>query len=265
MRVLVVGASGGSGRAAVEALLERGHEVTAFARRVDRLGPARDRLVLVRGDATDAEQVDRVVRGQDAVVVTLGISENALRVRLLGSAGTPMDVRSRGTRTVIAAMRRHGVRRLVVQTSYGVGETRALPPWWQRLVFWLVLRPQIEDTERQDREVHASGLDWVLAQPVNLTDAEESRPPFASTVRRDRRHEGRAHLGGPVPRRGGGRRRLRRSDGCALRGRTRPRRSGPRLGPTIGPPAHRVRGSFGRHVPAQHGEAAVEQPRHVHL
>jgi hypothetical protein len=45
-----------------------------------------------------------------------------------------------------------------------------------------MLRPQIEDTDRQDHEVRASGLDWVLAQPVNLTDADESRPAFASTA-----------------------------------------------------------------------------------
>jgi hypothetical protein len=63
------------------------------------------------------EDVGRAVRGQDAVVVTLGISEHPLRVRLLGSAGTPLDVRSRGTAAVVAAMRTHGVRRLVVQSS----------------------------------------------------------------------------------------------------------------------------------------------------
>ena len=43
---------------------------------------------------------------------------------VLGSASTPIDVRSTGTRNVIDAMHRCGVRRLVVQTSYGVGATR---------------------------------------------------------------------------------------------------------------------------------------------
>ena len=173
MKVLVVGATGGSGRAAVEALAGRGHEVTAFARRASAVFGVRAGVRAVDGDATVPEDVGRAVRGQDAVVVTLGISEPPLRVRLLGSAGTALDVRSRGTATLVAAMREHGVRRLVVQSSYGVGETRDRLPLSSRLVFALLLRPQIADHERQERIVRASGLDWTIAQPVYLTDGDE--------------------------------------------------------------------------------------------
>jgi uncharacterized protein YbjT (DUF2867 family) len=180
MKVLVIGATGGSGRAAVDELLLRGHEVTAFSRHAATLGKVPGRLRAVNGDATDLAAVDRVVRGQEAVIVTLGISENALRVRLLGASGTPMDVRSRGTRNVITAMRQHAVGKLVVQTTYGVGATRdQLPPLY-RLLYWLVLRPQIADTEQQERAVRASGLDWVIAQPVSLTDDPHQGLPFAS-------------------------------------------------------------------------------------
>ncbi|MGY1704062.1 NAD(P)-dependent oxidoreductase [Geodermatophilus sp. SYSU D00697] len=173
MRVLVVGATGGSGRAAVDALAARGHEVTAFARRASAVYEERAGVRAVDGDATVAADVERAVRGQDAVVVALGISESPLRVRLLGSRGTPLDVRSRGTRTVVAAMRSAGVRRLVVQSSYGVGETRTRLPLSSRLVLALLLRPQIADHERQERLVRDSGLDWTLVQPVYLTDGDE--------------------------------------------------------------------------------------------
>jgi len=182
MKVLVVGATGGSGRAAVGELLRRGHEVTAFSRHASRLvAGTSGRVRAIDGDATDPVDVDRAVCGQDAVIVTLGISENPLRVRLRGASGTPTDVRSRGTRTVMEAMRRHGVRRLVVQTSYGVGATRDRLAAPQRLIFWLLLRPQIADTERQDGDVRASGLDWINVQPVNLTDDDLPGLPFAST------------------------------------------------------------------------------------
>jgi uncharacterized protein YbjT (DUF2867 family) len=173
VKVLVVGATGGSGAAAVAALAGRGHEVTAFARRASAVFGGRAGVRAVDGDATVPEDVGRAVRGQAAVVVTLGISEHPLRVRLLGSAGTPMDVRSRGTAAVVAAMREHGVRRLVVQSSYGVGETRDRLPLASRLVFALLLRPQIDDHERQEQTVRSSGLDWSLVQPVNLTDGDE--------------------------------------------------------------------------------------------
>ncbi|MEX5719792.1 NAD(P)-dependent oxidoreductase [Geodermatophilus maliterrae] len=173
MRIVVVGATGGSGRAAVEALTGRGHEVTAFARQASAALGGRAGVRAVDGDATVPGDVGPAVRGQDAVVVTLGISEPPLRVRLFGSRGTPLDVRSRGTAAVVAAMREHGVQRLVVQSSYGVGETRDRLPLSSRLVLALLLRPQIADHERQERIVRDSGLDWSLVQPVNLTDGDE--------------------------------------------------------------------------------------------
>jgi uncharacterized protein YbjT (DUF2867 family) len=178
MKVLVLGATGGSGRAAVEALLAQGHEVTAFARSAEALQGLAVRVFV--GDATDETAVARAVEGQDAVVVALGIRENPVAVRLRGSRGTALDIRSRGTRHVIAAMRRHGVRRLVVQTSFGVGETRALLPWRYWLMFRLLLREQIADTEVQEGLVKGSGLDWVLVQPVNLTDVAEDGEAFVS-------------------------------------------------------------------------------------
>jgi uncharacterized protein YbjT (DUF2867 family) len=169
MKVLVIGSTGGSGRAAIESLVAAGHEVTAFSRRG---GESRERLRQVTGDAMSASDISRAVRGHDAVVVTLGISENPFRVRLFGPARTPIDIRSRGTRNVIAAMREHGVRRLVVQTTYGVGDSRARLRFIDRLFFALLLKPQIADTEIQQRDVMDSGLDWVVVQPVHLTDAD---------------------------------------------------------------------------------------------
>ena len=77
-------------------------------------------------------------------------------------------------------MRKHGVRRLVVQSSYGVGETRSSLRWVERLFFSLLLKPQIADTEVQELEVRDSGVDWVLAQPVHLTDEDSEDMPFAS-------------------------------------------------------------------------------------
>ncbi len=173
MRVLVVGATGGTGRATVDALVTGGHEVTALARRAGAGFGGMPGVRTVDGDATVAAQVSSAVAGQDAVVVALGISESPLRVRLRGPAGTALDVRSRGTTAVIAAMREHGVRRLVAQSSYGVGDTWDRLPLSSQLVFTLLLKPQIADHGVQERIVRESGLDWTLVQPVYLTDDDE--------------------------------------------------------------------------------------------
>jgi uncharacterized protein YbjT (DUF2867 family) len=173
MRVLVIGSTGGTGRAVVEELGARGHTVTAFTRRAEAFEP-RPWLTVHTGDVMDPAAVDAAVSGHDAVVVTLGISENALAVRLRGPRRTPLDVRSAGTRNVVAAMRRHGVDRLVVQSTYGQGETAGRLTLVWRLAFGLVLAPQIRDTQRQEQVVRDSGLDWVLVQPVSLEDGHDA-------------------------------------------------------------------------------------------
>lgn len=180
--VLVVGATGGSGRAAVEHLVSLGHHVTAFSRSASQQFQQSEFLTPVDGDVMNANAVDRVVEGHDAVVVTLGISENPLRVRFFGSKATADNVRSVGTRNVIASMRRHGIDRLVVQSSYGVGDTRQRLGMLDQLFFSLLLKPQIADTEIQEQLVRSSETDWVIAQPVHLFDSEEAvTDPFVST------------------------------------------------------------------------------------
>jgi nucleoside-diphosphate-sugar epimerase len=139
MKVLVSGSTGGSGRAAVHSLLADGHRVTAFVRRVGAWPPTQG-LTEVVGDAPDPADVERAVKAHDAVVVALGISEATLKVRLFGASGTSLQVRSRGTRNAISAVKEHGVRRLVVQSSYGVGPTRERLNFAYRLYFSSVHR-----------------------------------------------------------------------------------------------------------------------------
>jgi nucleoside-diphosphate-sugar epimerase len=175
MNVLVVGASRGSGAATVRALVRAGHLVTAFARSAA-TGPASDAVRYVVGDVLDDDALAKAMVGQDAVVVTLGISDNPIRVRLLRRATAPLDVRSRGTAKVIQAMRAAGVRRLVVQSTYGIGETYAKLPLSLKAFFTLVIRPQVVDHVRQEGLVRDSGLDWTLVRPVVLDDGPADAP-----------------------------------------------------------------------------------------
>jgi len=183
MDVLVVGATRGSGLAVTRRLAAEGHTVTAFGRTASTAfaapvpGPGVVRPV--DGDALDPDAVAKAVAGHDAVVVTLGISDNPLAVQWLRRAGTALDVRSRGTAVVIGAMRETGVRRLVVQTTYGLGDSwRHLDLTW-KLVFRFVIGRQFADSGRQEEAVRASGLDWTIVRPVSLTDADPDGGPEA--------------------------------------------------------------------------------------
>lgn len=170
LTVAVVGASGRVGRRVASLLRAQGHRVVPVSRTADPGATGAHTAV----DVLDAEAVRRALAGADAVVVTLGISEDPVRVRLRGARGTADDVRSRGTRHVIEAMAATGARRLVVLSTTGVGASAAVLTPAMRLVVAALLRPQFRDHERQEALVRASGLDWTIARPVNLRQGERA-------------------------------------------------------------------------------------------
>jgi uncharacterized protein YbjT (DUF2867 family) len=72
MKVVVIGATGRTGRHVVKRLLEAGDDLTAFVRNQDALGLAAGRVKIVQGDSRDAAAVDAAVAGQDAVLMAFG-------------------------------------------------------------------------------------------------------------------------------------------------------------------------------------------------
>ncbi|MFC3194843.1 NAD(P)-dependent oxidoreductase [Marinicella sediminis] len=178
--ILVIGATGGSGRQTVYALRHRGHQVTALSRKAS--AQFRPPVRTIDGSALHQATLRKAIQGQDAVIITLGISENPFRVRLLGPKNTPLNIRSTGTQAVIRVMQELGVKRLIVQTTFGSGPSKQLLRTVDRLFFDWVLKPQIADTDQQDQLVRNSGLDWTIVQPVHLSDrTDDDHELLAST------------------------------------------------------------------------------------
>src|SRR5438105_131666 len=73
MKLLIFGATGGTGRALMEQALEQGHVVTAFARDPAQVRTVHSNLRVVRGDILDPASVEAAVRGQDAALSALGV------------------------------------------------------------------------------------------------------------------------------------------------------------------------------------------------
>ena len=160
MRFLVIGATGGTGRELVRQALEQGHVVTALARTPEKLEIKHRRLHTMKGDVTDWRSVEQAVAGQDAVLCALG-------TRVLRKN----TIQSEGTSNIIMAMQHHGVRRLVLESSLDVGDSRGqLGFFFSFIIRPFMLRNIFADKEQQERLVMDSPLDWIIVRPAYLTD-----------------------------------------------------------------------------------------------
>ena len=159
MKLLVLGATGGTGRWVVRQALEAGHTISALVREPAKLVPAPG-LRIAAGDATDAAALERALEGQDAVVSTLGVR----------ASFRPGGLFSRSMQALAPAMARRGVRRLVLMSSFGVGDSLRDAPLLLGLHYRVFLRGIFADKKVSEDYLRTTGLDWTLVYPVILTD-----------------------------------------------------------------------------------------------
>src|SRR5439155_14365304 len=106
LKVVIIGATGQTGRLLAERAVAHGHAVTVFARDAGSLSAPGGSVRVVRGDVLDAASVDHAVADQEAVLVALGTARR----------GSP-QVLPQGIRHILDAMAKHGVRRIVVLSA----------------------------------------------------------------------------------------------------------------------------------------------------
>jgi putative NADH-flavin reductase len=162
--ILVLGATGGTGREVVSQALDLGHRVTVFVRDPQRLTTSDERLRVRSGSVTEGgPALADAVHGQDAVISALGVGKS-LRSRGLIAGAIPK---------ILSAMQGQRVRRLIFTSAYGVGATRQYLPIVPRILVQLFLRDLYKDKHAGEEQLRRSDLDWTLVYPVTLTN----RPP----------------------------------------------------------------------------------------
>jgi putative NADH-flavin reductase len=162
MKITIFGGTGRAGRHLVEQALTAGHQVTALVRSPSGLDIQSEGLRVVQGDLADTEKVESAVAGADAVISVLGPAGNKPGYEI-----------SRITDTILAAMHRCGVRRLVVAAGAGVRDRQDRPGAFDHLisvVLRLATRHVYEDMVQVVQKVRSSGLDWTVVRVPMLTD-----------------------------------------------------------------------------------------------
>jgi putative NADH-flavin reductase len=182
MRLAIFGATGGTGVELTRLALEHGHSVRVLIRNSRRMPLTDARMRIVLGSVLDHESVTKTILGSDAVLSCLG-SRNLLHNERVVSVGTHL---------IMEVMKEQGVRRLVIESAFGAGESVAQAGFVEKLVFATLLRAPYEDKNLMEPAVRASNLDWTILRPVMLTNGartgnyaiEYGRHPAKSSVSR---------------------------------------------------------------------------------
>ena len=157
MQIALFGATGGTGQQVLEQALTAGHNIRALVRDPAKLA-ARDGLTVIPGDVLDQAATDACIAGTDAVICVLGTKPG----------NEPVE--AAGTERILAAMAKHGVKRLIAVTSMGVGDSIDQINLAFRVIMNLTLKRIMQAKAEQERRIMASDTDWTIVRPGGLID-----------------------------------------------------------------------------------------------
>lgn len=162
LRILIIGATGGTGRELVRQALEQGHQVTVFVRKPQKMKIEHPNLRVKKGNVLDYASIEEAMRDQSAVLCALGHKRFFYPSRVL----------SKGTANILRAMKTCNVPRLVCESSLGLGNSIGrLGLLYTFLVVPLLLPFIFYDKVRQEQLIEESETDWAIIRPGVLTNA----------------------------------------------------------------------------------------------
>jgi len=158
-KILILGATGPTGRHIVNQAIARGYDVTVLVRSPEKAADLKGAKLVV-GDARDEKALRQALKGRDAVISALGTPASPFReVTLLSTA----------TRSLVAAMKAENVSRLIAITGIGAGDSLGHGGFtFEKLIYPLLLRKVYADKNRQEAIVRDSGLNWTIVRPSVL-------------------------------------------------------------------------------------------------
>jgi putative NADH-flavin reductase len=155
MKLTIFGATGRTGLCLVEQALAAGHEVTVMIRNPAALALKHERLRVMVGVVQNRADVEAAVKGNDAVLSSLGTNQRGVTVC------------TDGARNILAAMDAHGVKRLVAISAYGAAESHHRNLY--NFMLWAALKEKMLDKEQMESLIKGSPVDWTLVRPPYMT------------------------------------------------------------------------------------------------
>ena len=165
MKILVIGATGRSGKLLVEYALEKGHEVTAFARNINDYPISEPGLTLFQGDILYPSMIEAALQDHDVVLSVIGIRKFRGPITLL----------SKGMKNIVSVMEKKGTKRLLTITGAGILQENEHQLILESLSFPPNLLNLSLDHQRVYETLKDSDLDWTLVAPAFMHAGERTQ------------------------------------------------------------------------------------------
>ncbi|MFT8357084.1 MAG: NAD(P)-binding oxidoreductase [Bifidobacterium aquikefiri] len=161
MKVVIIGATGNVGSRTMNSAVRAGHEVTAYVRRPEAVAASKG-IRIVKGNAEDTVALTEAAKGSDAIIVAItgAIKDTSFMQRNIAS--------------IVKAAKAAHVRRIILVSAFGAGDTADKAAWFMKLAYRTVLGKFFRDKAAADAFLEQSGLDYTIVYPVNLKDAPAS-------------------------------------------------------------------------------------------
>lgn len=168
MKLLLLGATGRTGKQILQQAIDNHYHVNCLVRKLPNTVPAPG-VTFFKGNPHHAPDLVNAMAGCEAIISTLNISRTSdfpwAKLR------TPEHFLSETITQVIRLAGENNIKRIVVCSAWGVGETRKeIPAWFSWVIQNSNIRPAYEDHERQEALLKQSSLDWTLVRPTGLTN-----------------------------------------------------------------------------------------------
>jgi putative NADH-flavin reductase len=187
MKILLLGATGRTGRLIIEEALRRGHAIAAIARDPEKLKDSP--IDITPGTPYDYETVEKAITGCEAVINTLNVSRKSDNP--WAALAAPRDMISRSASNAVQAMEKNGIRRFVAMSTIGAGRSWNTSPWILKLIVSMSnLSYAFTDHGKQEEILENSTLDFTICRapmlstkinPAGAVATEEGLKP-ANTV-----------------------------------------------------------------------------------
>ncbi|MEM6892123.1 MAG: NAD(P)H-binding protein [Bacteroidota bacterium] len=173
MRILLLGATGRTGKWVLKAALEKGHSVHCLSRNSSRI-TQQDGLTIFEGNPTHSADLQKAMEGCEAIISVLNISRTSdfpwARLR------TPKTLLSDTMSLVVSSTKELGIKRIAICSAWGVAESKKdIPKWFKWFIDNSNIGVAYADHERQENILSQSPLDWTIVRPVGLSNSQRTQ------------------------------------------------------------------------------------------